>query len=127
MQTVSTWRTAEFSFQSTKDVQNPYADIDAGAIFTGPGGVRIRRPAFWDGGHTWKVCFAPTQAGQWHYALSSNDGSDTGLNDLTGKFRSVDESGNYPVYCHGFLRKGPGGRYLAHADDTPFFWPGDTH
>jgi hypothetical protein len=127
MQTVSTWRTVEFSFENGREVHNPYTDVDAEAIFRGPGGVEIRRPAFWDGGQTWRVRFAPTHPGVWRYTLSSNGVFDTGLNGSTGELRSVDDSGDHPIYRNGFLRKGPGGRYLAHADNTPFFWLGDTH
>jgi hypothetical protein len=127
MQTVSRWRTVELSFQSARGVQNPCTDVDAEAIFTGPGGIEIRRPAFWDGGRTWRVRFAPTQPGVWHYTLSTNDSSNTGLNRSTGELQSIDDNEDHPIYRHGFLRKGPGGRYLAHADNTPFFWLGDTH
>ena len=127
MQTVSRWRTVELSFQSARGVQNPCTDVDAEAIFTGPGGIEIRRPAFWDGGRTWRVRFAPTQPGVWHYTLSTNDSSNTGLNRSTGELQSIDDNEDHPIYRHGFLRKGSGGRYLAHADNTPFFWLGDTH
>jgi len=127
MQTVSTWRTVEFSFENGREVHNPYIDVDAEVIFRGPDGVEIRRPAFWDGGQTWRVRFAPTRPGVWRYTLSSNGVEDTGLNKSTGELRSVDDTGDHPIYRHGFLRKGPGGRYLAHADNTPFFWLGDTH
>ena len=127
MRTASTWRTAEFSFTSIRDVKNPYTDVDLVATFAGPGGVEIRRPAFWDGERTWRVRFAPTRPGLWSYRLSSNDRYDIGLTGSTGQLRSVDDAGDHPIYRHGFLRKGPGGRYLAHADNTPFFWLGDTH
>jgi hypothetical protein len=127
MQTVPTWRTVEFSFESSRDVPIPSSDVDLEAIFTGPGGVEIRRPAFWDGGRTWRVRFAPTLPGVWHYALSSTNGLDTGFLSSTGVLRSVDNNTDHAIYRHGFLRKGPSGRYLAHADNTPFFWLGDTH
>ena len=32
-----------------------------------------------------------------------------------------------PLFNHGILRPSSGGRYLEHADGTPFYWLGDTH
>lgn len=127
MQTVSTWRTAELSFESSLDSDNPYLEMDVEVVFNGPDGTELRRPAFWDGGRTWKVRFAPTGPGAWHYTVSSNDASDRGLNGPGGELRCVDDPMDHPIYRHGFLQKGPAGRYLAHADNTPFFWLGDTH
>jgi hypothetical protein len=65
MRTVSTWRTVELEPHRTKDADNPYTDVNVTVTFTGPGGVEIRRPAFWDGRRTWKVRFAPTRPSAW--------------------------------------------------------------
>jgi Protein of unknown function (DUF4038)/Domain of unknown function (DUF5060)/Putative collagen-binding domain of a collagenase len=127
LQSVSVWRTAELSFESSTDTPNPYLDQDVEAVFTGPDGTEIRRPAFWDGGRNWKVRFAPTMPGVWGYTVSSDDATDSGLNRSTGELRCVDDPMDHPIYRHGFLQKGPAGRYLAHADNTPFLWLGDTH
>ena len=78
MQTIPTWRTIELSFQSSLDYRNPYQAVEAEAVFVGPGGIQIRRPAFWDGGHTWKVRFAPTVHGRWTYTLTSTDAANIG-------------------------------------------------
>lgn len=127
MQTVPVWRTAELTFESSKDAQNPYLEMAAEVVFAGPDGAEVRRPCFWDGGRTWKVRFAPPRLGTWRYTISSSDPSDSGLNRRSGELHCVDDSADHPIYRHGFLQMGPAGRYLAHADDTPFFWLGDTH
>ena len=44
--------------------------------FTGPGGIKLAIPGFWDGGNRWKLRFTPTVAGQWHYAVSASDPDD---------------------------------------------------
>jgi hypothetical protein len=124
MLTVPTWRTAELSFDSSGAGGHPYLDIEAEVVFMGPEGVEVRRPAFWDGGNRWKVRFAPTRSGAWRYVVSSND---VRLNDYSGELRSVDNPDDLPIYRHGFLRNGPHGRYLSHADGESFFWLGDTH
>jgi len=36
-------------------------------------------------------------------------------------------SQNFCRYRHGILRPNSGGRFLEHADGTPFYWLGDTH
>src|SRR3954447_25882552 len=102
LQLVQNFRTVEFSFESVRALQNenPFYDIEVEALFTGPGGIEIRRPAFWDGGRTWRIRFAPTRPGVWHYVLSSKSSNgevETGLNGLTGELRSVEYSGDYPI------------------------------
>ena len=43
---------------------NPFqAAFAAGA--TGPGGIRLTLPGFYDGNSSWKVRFAPTAEGEW--------------------------------------------------------------
>lgn len=57
---VEQWRVVELSFTSRKSYGNQFLDIDMIATFSGSGGKRIKRPAFWDSGKIWKVRFAPT-------------------------------------------------------------------
>ena len=59
------WRMVEISFTSEKTYADPFDEVDMQAIFLGPGAVKITRPAFWAGGNTWKVRFAPTLQGKW--------------------------------------------------------------
>ena len=125
---VAIWRTVELAFESDRDVVDPYRDVDAEAVFAGPGGIQIRRPAFWDGGRTWRVRFAPTRPGPWRFSARSNDASDTGLNGVTGDLLCVDDDDHgAAVHRQGFLRQDPQGHHLEHIDGTPFFWLGDTH
>ena len=127
MQTAGPWRTVEIAVESSRSYSNPYRDVNVEAIFSGPGGMQLVRPAYWDGGSTWRVRFAPTQPGRWHYRIASDQQADEGLSGITGELECVEEASSLAIYRHGFLRKEPGGRHLAHADGTPFFWLGDTH
>lgn len=120
------WRVSELRFSGACKLTNPHLDADIWAVFTGPNGETIRRPAFWDGGMDYAVRFAPISIGKWSYVLSAAPAS-LELDGLSGEFDAVAYSGELPMYQHGFLKLGPRGRYLCHADNTPFFWLGDTH
>ena len=125
--TVERWRVTEISLTSSKDYTNPFMDVEVNATFTGSKGESITRPAFWDGGKTWKIRFAPTQTGLWRYTVAANDTGNTGLNGPTGVIRAVDYKGKLAVYQHGFPKVSENQRYLTYADGTPFFYLGDTH
>ncbi|MDG0792182.1 DUF5060 domain-containing protein [Cohnella ginsengisoli] len=125
--TGQTWRVVEIPLTSTKSYANPYLDVDVSATFTGPGGVTMTMPGFWDGGGSWKIRFAPTAAGTWTYATSSTDTTNAGLHNQTGTIAVTAYAGTLDIYKHGFLKPSGNNRYLAYADGTPFFWLGDTH
>jgi hypothetical protein len=128
MATVSTttWRAVEIRFESDRDYRNPYLDVEVEVAFRGPTGRVIRRPAFWDGGRTWAVRFAPDAPGTWRYEATSND-SVGGFAAVRGDLECVPPSSDHDIYTHGFLEVRRGERYLRFADGTPFFWLGDTH
>jgi hypothetical protein len=87
----------------------------------------ISRPAFWDGGRTWKVRFAPPHTGVWEMTTSATDARNKGLDGVTATVQCDPYSGNLEIYKHGFLKVSPNSRYFVYADGTPFFYLGDTH
>lgn len=91
MRATGPWRTIELELQSDVDRANPYLDLSVIATFRGPHGAVIRRPAFWDGGRTWRVRFTPTQPGAWHYVVTSSDPVDRVLNTASGTIRYDNE------------------------------------
>ena len=123
--TVEQWRVVELSFTSKKNYRNPFLAVDMWATFSGPDGMSIKRPAFWDGGNIWKVRFAPTQQGLWSYTTSATDTRDSGLHNKSGVIQSIVYTGELDIYKHGFLKRSTNNRYLTYADDKPFFWLGD--
>lgn len=122
---IEKWRTGILSFESKKSYGNPFLDVIIQAVFTAPSGREIIREAYWDGGNSYRVSFAPTETGEWNYLLKSSD--DNGLNGLHGTIECVEYKGELEIYKHGFLKVGGRGKYIAYDDDTPFFWLGDTH
>ncbi len=121
------WRTAEITLTSARNYANPGVDVDVSATFTGPLGVVITQPAFWDGGNVWKVRFAPTLIGTWNYSTVSTDAGNTGLHQQSGIVQASAYSGNLAIYKKGFLKISSSKRTMVYGDGTPFFWLGDTH
>jgi len=125
--TVERWRVHEISFAAQGEYADPFSEVELDVTFTGPGDITMVMPAFWDGGGTWKVRFAPTEPGNWSYITSCSNTSDAGLHDQSGLFTCVAYTGELEIYRRGFLKTEPGVRYLMYADGTPFFYLGDTH
>lgn len=125
---VAPWQVVELSFESAHEHSDPYSDVDASVTLTGPTGARIRRPAFWDGGRTWRARFVPPTPGTWRYQVSSQDRSDAGLNRPAGEIVCHGAAdGGHEAARTGFLRASADRHNLERADGTPFFWLGDTH
>lgn len=124
---VPQYRPAEITLSGMTGRNNPYAEIEAEAVFVSPSGRPFRQPAFWDGGNTWKVRFAPDEPGKWSWKTVCTDPSDKGLHGVTGVLECVPNGGDLDIERHGMIRVGGDGRYFVHADGTPFLWLGDTH
>lgn len=125
--TAPQWKEVELVFESEQDYDNPYTDVEMVVEFSGPNDRVIRRPAFWDGGTTWRVRFAsPTARGVWTWRSTSSATADSGLHGQSGSMQSTAYSGENPLLQHGLLRMSPRGRNVVHADGTPFLMVGDT-
>lgn len=124
--TIEQWRVAEIKLEATEMPANPMLDADIWAVFTHEEGDSIRIPAYWDGENLYGLRFAPTRLGKWSYRVEAAPAC-LGLDGAAGEVECVPYTGEEEIFRHGFLKKGPRGRYLAHADGTPFFWLGDTH
>jgi hypothetical protein len=124
---VQVWRETELSLTADQSYPNAYSDIEVWADFVHESGLTMRRPAFWDGGRTWKLRFAsPLAQGTWTWR---SDGSvaDAGLVGQTGLIQCVAAAPSpNRFYRHGFWRMSPGGRNLVHADGRAAVLVGDT-
>jgi hypothetical protein len=110
-----TWREVELTL--SRNHPEPYA-AEVWAEFEHESGTTLRRPAFWDGGDTWRVRFAAPEPGRWRWTSGPDDGV------LDVRPATPDEPN--PFYAHGFWRMSPGGRSLVHADGTPAILAADT-
>ncbi len=121
------WEQVEIVFESEYTYANPYTDVEMHVVFRGPKGEELLRPAFWDGGKTWKVRFAsPTASGVWTWRSVASDTTDTGLHGRTGRLRATEYRGDNGLIRHGLLRMSPGRRNVVHADGTPFVVVADS-
>ena len=125
--TVETWRCAEWAFDAQRDFAAGGGDaVRLDAVFThAPSGREMRIPGFWDGGRTFRVRFAPPQAGAWTWRTECAD--EPSLGGRTGSFTARPYSGSLEVYRRGFVGIRPGDKHFTYADGTPFFYLGDTH
>ena len=125
--TVERWNVVEIALVSTKKYTDPFNQVEVTATFTGPGGKTIVRPAFWDGGTSWKIRFAPTLPGEWKMVTSCSDAANKGLHRASRVIKCIPYSGDLEIYQHGFLKVSDDNRYFTYDDGTPFFYLGDTH
>lgn len=116
----------EQTLRSAGSYGNPFWEVSVRVRFTGPSGEQHMVDAFWDGGDVWRVRFSPNAIGNWRFETVCSDENNSGLNGQTGSFECVPYVGDNPLYRHGSLQVSANGRYLQHADGTPFFWLGDT-
>ena len=118
-------RMFEGNFASTKTYADPFNDVDVDVIFSN-GGETWRVPAFWHGGSTWTVRFAPPQPGDYTYHLESTDTANPDLNGHDSRVTVRPYTGTNPLLKRGTPRVSANKRYFEYADGTPFYWLGDT-
>ena len=126
--TMTIYSRFEQTLESAANYANPVQEASLTARFTSPSGEKFTVPGFWDGGKTWRIRFMPMQPGAWKFETICSDASNRGLHQQTGSFTAAAAAGKTPTRFaqHGPIQVAPDGRYLMHADGTPFFWLADT-
>jgi len=124
--TVPKWSLFELELTSQTEYENPLQDVLLTATFVSDSGTVRRVDGFWDGGTQWKVRFSPPSTGIWRYTTECSDPHNHGLIGQTGTFTSVEGEGGHRFQQHGPIKVSDNGRFLAHADGTPFFYLADT-
>jgi len=115
------YSTCEFVFelnpQEAAAHPNPYADVDLHAEFRSPRFHTFKMPAFWAGGQKLVIRFAPTEAGEWLWRLTSNIPRWEGQ---TGSFNAA--SSDAP----GFVHTANVHHWAWTEGNQPHLWMGDT-
>jgi len=121
------WQQVEIELTARDDHADPYTAIDVSADFVSETGETLRRPAFWDGGATWRIRFAPPAgSAKWEWT-SAATAEDPGLAGQRGIVNVGDPDPPGDQFSeHGFWRMSPAGRSLVHADGTPALMIADT-
>ncbi len=123
---VQQWTTHEIVLHSVNTFDNPYTDAEVWAVFRNDRRDSLIRPAFWDGGNTWRIRFAPPDTGSIWTWITYASVADEGLAGKAGIMHSVTYTGENSLLKHGLLRMSPGKRNVVHAGGKPFLVTGDT-
>ena len=121
-----TWQQWEHTLTSKKTYEQPYEKVTVKVIFTGPYGESFINYGFWDEGNIFKIRAAFPKAGGWTWQTLCSDKTNKALHNKQGKVRVSSYQGENSLYQKGFLKVSLDRRTLAHEDNTPFLWMGDT-
>ncbi len=122
---VPRYESVEMILDASAKYSNPYdsREVRLDGIFSGPGGIEMKVPGFWDGQDSWRIRFTPSREGKWSYRLSITDAKGSSA-PAEGTFTAT------PSELHGWVRAGNlvdpsySSRYLAYDDGTPFYGVG---
>jgi hypothetical protein len=107
----------ELSDQDAASHPNPYVNVDLKAEFRSPNQRTFLQAAYWDGGKRMVIRFAPTEAGEWAYRLTSNIGAWEGK---TGTFTAGASD------APGFVRVANVHHWAYTERNRPHLWMGAT-
>ncbi len=124
---VEQWMTYEITLTAEAVYENSYVAVEVWGQFVNEDGASLNRPAYWNGGKTWKIRFTPPDSGKtWSWKSYSSNPKDGGLNDKTGLIKSITNSGSDTFLKKGLLKMSPGYRNVMHHSGEPFLVIGDT-
>lgn len=119
------WQAFEIVLTAAGEHADPYAGVQVWADFDDADGWVLRRPAFYDGGRTWRLRFAAPSPGTWRWHTGASV-DDPGLRGVTGTVDVHSGHDAHRFHRHGFWQMSPGGRSLVHADGSPALLVADT-
>ncbi|MEE4194251.1 MAG: DUF4038 domain-containing protein [Anaerolineae bacterium] len=119
-------RMIELRFCSGIYYSDPFKEVKLTVSFTAPDGSLQVIMGYWAGDLTWKVRFAPDQAGEYTFVTACSDASNPDLHSQIGVVTVKPYQGTNRLYRHGRLTVMPDQRHLQFEDGTPFFWLADT-
>jgi hypothetical protein len=116
----------EWSYASGKTYKDPFNEVELDVEFTNDKGQQWKMPAFWSGGHEWRIRFAAPEPGTYHYSTVCSDKGNCDLHNQEGLLEVQPYTGDNELLQHGHLKTSRNNRFIEHSDGTPFFWLGDT-
>ncbi len=97
---------------------NPWTSVQLQAEFRSPRHQTFLMPGFWDGGRRLVIRFAPTDAGDWDYRVSSN------LREFDGALGKITAT---PADTPGFIKVANVRHFATTEIVKPHLWMGDTN
>ena len=123
----ATARTAmEWSLASGKSYADPFTEVELDVRFMNADRHEWRVPAFWAGGQSWRVRFAPPEPGRYTFETIATDTKNPDLHGRRGEIEVAPYQGDNLLLKRGMIQVSANGRHFEHADGTPFFWLADT-
>ncbi|MBD3268360.1 DUF4038 domain-containing protein [bacterium] len=119
-------RVIETAFVSSIFYDAPFHAVELDVEIEGDDGKKTLYPAYWAGGRVWRFRFSSAKAGTYSFTTRCSDASNAGLHNRSGTIVVQPYTGQNPLYRHGPLTINREGKYIQHADGTPFFWLADS-
>jgi len=116
IRTIPRWSVVEYSLEYNGSWDNPFTEVAAEGVFSGPGDAgTLKVDGFHDGGTVWKFRFVPRTHGIWQAELRLRHKGSV-VASLSESFLCQGDQGR------GFLQKSSLNPYrLQHEDGTPFY------
>jgi len=117
----------EFVLHASESPQDWFNSVELDVDVTDQStGTTWRVPAFWAGGNSFRIRFAPPHAGRYAWTARCARGHAPSLDGKTGAFDAATGDALTPLLKHGRLGVVANHTTLRHADGTPFLWLADT-
>ncbi len=120
------YEATEWAFVSGQTYEDPYNEVVLDVLVTNDLGGEWLVPAFWAGGHAWRMRFSAPVEGTYRYRTICSDTENADLHGQEGVLEVDAVLPDNPLLARGPLRVADNGSYLEHLDGTPFLWLGDT-
>ena len=78
----------EWAYTSGKQYSDPFNQVELDAVIVTPTGATERVPAFWAGGSTWRVRYAPPAPGNYKIHSVCSDTANKDLHQVTSVLKA---------------------------------------
>ncbi len=116
----------QWSYESSKEYEDPFRDVELDLIVLQPGGQKQTVPAFWSGENTWTFRYSAHETGDYSFTTRCSDTGNEGLHGKKGSITVTPYKGDNLLYKHGTIQISEDNTHFEHLDGTPFFWLADS-
>ena len=120
------WEFLEWGYESSQVYEDPFNNLELDVLVQHENGQTWCVPAYWAGGLSWRVRFAPPKQGEYTFHTACSDETNPSLHGLSGSITAKNGQGEHALRRHGPLRVSENKRNFEFSDGTPFYWLGDS-